>query len=159
MRIGRPAAASPYTAAREDQGELPFRDSFPRRQRQRLHGGKKSCALSFRLGRSRPALAHIPADEASFPVSSWQSDLLETGVRKVVPNSQIIRQPSPPGLGLESQTNGSNLPWVPLPRAGNRTTAFSLSLPERCFEINRTWIKKACNSPEASPAHPTLGKA
>ena len=74
--------------------------------------GAKSYAPSFRLGRSKLALAHIPADEASFPVSSWFRDLLETGVRKVVLNSQIIRQPSPPGLGLEFQTNGSNLPWV-----------------------------------------------
>ena len=74
--------------------------------------GAKSYAPSFRLGRSKLALAHIPADEASFPVSSWFRDLLETGVRKVVLNSQIIRQPSPPGLGLKFETNGSNLPWV-----------------------------------------------
>ena len=30
----------------------------------------------------------------------------------MVLNSQIIRQPSPPGLGLKFQTDGSNLPWV-----------------------------------------------
>jgi len=74
--------------------------------------GTKSYAPSFRLGRTKLALAHIPADEASFPVSSWFRDLLETGVQNVVLNSQIIRQPSAPGLGLRFQTNGSNLPWV-----------------------------------------------
>lgn len=74
--------------------------------------GSKSYAPSFRLGRTKLALAHIPADEASFPVSSWFRDLLETGVQNVVLNSQVIRQPSPPGLGLRFQTNGSNLPWV-----------------------------------------------
>lgn len=74
--------------------------------------GAKSYSPSFRLGRTKLALAHIPADEASFPVSSWFRDLLETGVQNVVLNSQVIRQPSPPGLGLRFQTNGSNLPWV-----------------------------------------------
>lgn len=74
--------------------------------------GTKSYAPSFRLGRTKLALAHIPADDDSFPVSSWFRDLLETGVQNVVLNSQVIRQPSPPGLGLRFQTNGSNLPWV-----------------------------------------------
>lgn len=74
--------------------------------------GAKSYSPSFRLGRGKLALAHIPADEASFPVSSWFRDLLETGVRKVVLNSQIIRRASPPGLGRDFQTNGANLPWV-----------------------------------------------
>ena len=75
-------------------------------------GAKKSYAPSFRLGRSKLALAHIPADEDNFPVSSWFRDLLESGVQNVVLNSQVIRQPSPPGLGQRFQTNGSNLPWV-----------------------------------------------
>jgi predicted ATPase len=74
--------------------------------------GSKSYSPSFRLGRTKLALAHIPADESSFPVSSWFRDLLETGVQNVVLNSQVIRQPSPPGLGLRFQTDGSNLPWV-----------------------------------------------
>ena len=33
-------------------------------------------------------------------------------MQNVVLNSHVIRQPSPPGLGLRFQTNGSNLPWV-----------------------------------------------
>ena len=74
--------------------------------------GAKSYAPSFRLGRTKLGLAHIPADEASFPVSSWFRDMLEKGVQNVVLNSQIIRQPSPPGLGLRFQSTGSNLPWV-----------------------------------------------
>ena len=49
---------------------------------------------------------------SSFPVSSWFRDLLEQGVQTVVLNSQTIKQPSPPGLGLRFQTDGSNLPWV-----------------------------------------------
>ena len=75
-------------------------------------GAKSSYAPSFKLGRTKLALANIPADQASFPVSSWFKDLLEGGVQSVVLNSQTIRQPSPPGLGLKFQTDGSNLPWV-----------------------------------------------
>lgn len=74
--------------------------------------GTKSYMPSFRLGRGKLALANIPADEASFPVSSWFRDLLESGVQSVTLNSQTIRQPSPPGLGLRFQADGSNLPWV-----------------------------------------------
>lgn len=74
--------------------------------------GSSSYAPSFKLGRTKSALAHIPADEKSFPVSTWFRSLLESGVQNVVLNSQTIRQPSPPGLGLRFQTDGSNLPWV-----------------------------------------------
>jgi predicted ATPase len=74
--------------------------------------GAKSYTPSFRLGRTKLGLAHIPADEASFPVSTWFRELLEKGVQNVVLNSQVIRQPSPPGLGLRFQSDGSNLPWV-----------------------------------------------
>ncbi len=74
--------------------------------------GRGSYSPSFRLGRTKLALANIPADEASFPVSTWFRDILETGVQNVVLNSHTIRQPSPPGLGLRFQTDGSNLPWV-----------------------------------------------
>jgi hypothetical protein len=74
--------------------------------------GSASYTPSFKLGRAKAALANIPADEKSFPVSSWFRSLLESGVQKVVLNSQTIRQPSPPGLGSRFQTDGSNLPWV-----------------------------------------------
>jgi predicted ATPase len=74
--------------------------------------GKKSYRPSFKLGRGRSALSNIPADTESFPVSTWFRDLLEKGVQTFVLNSQVIRHPSPPGLGRRFQTDGSNLPWV-----------------------------------------------
>ncbi len=74
--------------------------------------GKKSYQPSFKLGRGRSALSNIPADTESFPVSTWFRDLLERGVQTFVLNSQVIRHPSPPGLGRRFQTDGSNLPWV-----------------------------------------------
>jgi predicted ATPase len=67
---------------------------------------------SYRLGRTRSALANIPADKNSFPVSIWFRDMLEKGVQNFILDSQKIRQPSPPGLGNRFQTDGSNLPWV-----------------------------------------------
>ncbi len=74
--------------------------------------GRKSYMPSFKLGRGRSALANIPADTESFPVSSWFRDLLEKGVQPFILNSQFMRQPSPPGMGRRFQTDGSNLPWV-----------------------------------------------
>lgn len=74
--------------------------------------GRDSYTPSFKLGRGKSALANIPADTESFPVSTWFRNLLETGVQPFVLNSQLMRQPSPPGLGRRFQTDGSNLPWV-----------------------------------------------
>ena len=67
---------------------------------------------SYRLGRTRSALANIPADKNSFPVGIWFRDMIEKGVQSFILDSQKIRQPSPPGLGNRFQTDGSNLPWV-----------------------------------------------
>ena len=74
--------------------------------------GRKSYSPSFKLGRGKSALANLPADTESFPVSTWFRNLLEKGVQSFVLNSQVIKKPSPPGLGQRFQTDGSNLPWV-----------------------------------------------
>jgi predicted ATPase len=74
--------------------------------------GAKSYMPSFPLGRTRSALANVPADQSSFPVSLWFREMIESGVQNFILDSQVIRQPSPPGLGLRFQTDGSNLPWV-----------------------------------------------
>jgi hypothetical protein len=74
--------------------------------------GRDSYTPSFKLGRGKSALANLPAETESFPVSTWFRNLLEKGVQPFVLNSQLIRQPSPPGLGGRFQTDGSNLPWV-----------------------------------------------
>ncbi len=74
--------------------------------------GKPSYNPSFRLGRMKSALGNLPADSESFPATTWFRDLLERGVQTFMLNSQVIRQPSPPGLGRRFQPDGSNLPWV-----------------------------------------------
>ncbi|MFS8084874.1 MAG: methylation-associated defense system AAA family ATPase MAD3 [Acidobacteriota bacterium] len=85
--------------------------------------GKPSYNPSFRLGRRKSALGNLPADSESFPATTWFRDLLERGVQSFVLNSQVIRQPSPPGLGRRFQTDGSNLPWV-VAQLRNDTTRF-----------------------------------
>jgi predicted ATPase len=75
-------------------------------------GKKRTFKPSYKLGWKNSALASIPADSESFPVSTWFRDLLENGVQTFVLNSQLMRQPSPSGLGRRFQTDGSNLPWV-----------------------------------------------
>lgn len=75
-------------------------------------GKKKTFKPSYKLGWKTCALVSIPADAESFPVGTWFRNLLEKGVQKFVLNSQLMRQPSPPGLGRLFQTDGSNLPWV-----------------------------------------------
>lgn len=74
--------------------------------------GRKSYKPSMKLGRQQAALANVPADEDSFPASTWFRGQLEKGVELFVLNSQIIRQPSPPGLGKGFRPTGANLPWV-----------------------------------------------
>jgi predicted ATPase len=74
--------------------------------------GRETYKPSFKLGRGKSALANIPADSASFPVSTWFRDLLYKGVQTLILNSKVIKQPSPPGLGRRFQMDGSNLPWV-----------------------------------------------
>lgn len=74
--------------------------------------GKKSYSPSFKLGRTKSALSHVPADIESFPVSTWFRDLLEKGVQSLALNSATLRRPSPPGAGRGFLPDGSNLPWV-----------------------------------------------
>lgn len=74
--------------------------------------GRPSYTPSFRLGRTKSALSNVPADPESFPVSTWLKGYLESGIRSVVLNSEKMRQPSPPGLGMEYSADGSNIPWI-----------------------------------------------
>jgi predicted ATPase len=84
-----------------------------------LHGndnyyteGKQGYMPTWNLGRKISAMANVPADEERFPVSLWFRDLLSYGVQPFILNSQVIRQPSPPGQGRAFRPDGSNLPWV-----------------------------------------------
>lgn len=72
----------------------------------------KGWAPSFKLGPHKSALSNLPADEDTFPVTSWLKRLLTENVTQLMLNSLLIRQASPPGLGRNFKADGSNLPWV-----------------------------------------------
>lgn len=107
-----PQPESPNLVSRSQKGQKAALTKKPGGNDNYYTEGRKSYMPSYKLGRSKAALANIPADKESFPVSTWFRNLLEKGVQPFVLNSQLIRQPSPPGLGRRFQTDGSNLPWV-----------------------------------------------
>lgn len=72
----------------------------------------KGWTPSFKLGPYKSALANLPADEASLPVTSWLKSLLTDKVTRLMLNSLLLRQASPPGQGRNFKADGSNLPWV-----------------------------------------------
>jgi len=72
----------------------------------------KGWAPSFKLGPQKSALANLPADEATFPVTYWLKNLLTENVTRLMLNSLLIRLASPPGQGRSFKADGSNLPWV-----------------------------------------------
>ncbi|MCW5554022.1 MAG: AAA family ATPase [Verrucomicrobiae bacterium] len=75
-------------------------------------GKRKTFKPSWKTSWKTSAMASIPADTESFPVSTWFRNLLEKGVQTFVLDSLLMRKPSPPGLGRRFQTDGSNLPWI-----------------------------------------------
>ncbi len=107
-----PQPESPNLMSRSQKGQKAALTKKPGGNDNYYTEGRKSYMPSYKLGRGKSAVANIPADKESFPVSTWFRNLLEKGVQPFVLNSQLIRQPSPPGLGRRFQTDGSNLPWV-----------------------------------------------
>jgi predicted ATPase len=85
-------------------------------------------AHSFKLGTRRSALGHLPEDESQFPVTVWFKNLLAEGTQRFILNSQLMRQPSPPGQQRGFKPDGSNLPWV------------IDSLHKQAFENYKDWI-------------------
>ncbi len=72
----------------------------------------KGWAPSYKLGPHRSTLGTLPADESNFPVATWLRDLLAQGVQRIILNSLLLRQASPPGQARAFRPDGSNLPWV-----------------------------------------------
>lgn len=73
---------------------------------------EKGYSPSFKQSPKKSALGNLPADEASFPVSTWLKGFLTDGIQSFVLNSQLMRKASPPKQGKGFKTDGSNLPWV-----------------------------------------------
>jgi len=72
----------------------------------------KGWMPSIRLGPRRSTFGNLIEDESRFPVTTWLKSLLKDGVQKMILNSLLIRQASPPGKGRGFRPDGSNLPWV-----------------------------------------------
>ncbi len=68
--------------------------------------------IQFKLGSHRSALGNLPEDESQFPATVWFKNLLTTGIQQLILNSQLMRQPSPPGQQRVFKPDGSNLPWM-----------------------------------------------
>jgi len=66
----------------------------------------------FRLGPHKLALANLPEDEERFPVAIWVKRCLMEGVKRLMLNSEAMRRPVRPGLPLDFQPDGSNLPRI-----------------------------------------------
>lgn len=66
----------------------------------------------FRFGPSKAAFANLPEDPTKFPVAAWAKRYLMEGIQTLALNSLVMRQPSPPGMGLGFRPDGSNLPFV-----------------------------------------------
>lgn len=72
----------------------------------------KGWMPSVRLGPRRSTFGNLLEDETRFPVTTWLKSVLQVGVQKIILNSLLIRQASPPGRGKVFRPDGSNLPWV-----------------------------------------------
>lgn len=73
---------------------------------------KGGWAPSFKLGPRKSALANMPEDQRTFPISTWLRETLIEGTQKLMLNSMALRQSSRPGQGRWFRPDGSNLPWV-----------------------------------------------
>ena len=72
----------------------------------------KGWAPAFKFGPRKSALGNLPGDESKFPVATWLKNFFIDGVRKIVLNSMLMREASPPGQIRGFKPDGSNLPWV-----------------------------------------------
>lgn len=77
-----------------------------------IHRSGKGWKPSFKLGPQRSALGNLIADAGSFPVATWFREYLTQGVQRVMLNSLVIKQPSPPTKRSGFLIDGSNIPWV-----------------------------------------------
>lgn len=66
----------------------------------------------FRFGPSKSALAHLPEDQARFPVAIWFKRLLMEETYVLSLSSDAMRLPSPAGASGRLLPNGANLPWA-----------------------------------------------
>jgi predicted ATPase len=86
---------------------------YPEAKQEGYKDYNRSKNLTFKLDpRKTVALDNLPDDEELFPATIWLKGLLKEGVKKLVLNSLLIREPSSPDDVNDFKVDGSNLPWV-----------------------------------------------
>lgn len=78
----------------------------------RFHAETSDWEAPFRLRPRTSALANLPEDETLFPVATWVKRTLLDGVGRVLLDLELLRMPSPPGLGAHLTPSGANLPFA-----------------------------------------------
>ena len=74
--------------------------------------GSINWSTGFNLSSDRSMMTFLPDRGNEFPASTRAMSYLRDKVIMIALNSALLREASPPGLGAELRTDGSNVPWV-----------------------------------------------
>ena len=74
--------------------------------------GSINWSPGFNLSSDRSMMTFLPDRGNEFPSSTRAMTHLRDKVFTIALNSALLREASPPGLGLELRPDGSNVPWV-----------------------------------------------
>ena len=74
--------------------------------------GSINWSPGFNLSSDRSMMTFLPDRGDEFPASTLAMTHLRDKVFTIALNSALLRASSPPGLGAELRTDGSNVPWV-----------------------------------------------
>ena len=74
--------------------------------------GSINWSAGFNLSSDRSMMTFLPDRGDEFPASTRAASYLRDKVNTIALNSALLRQASPPGLGIELRADGSNVPWA-----------------------------------------------
>lgn len=74
--------------------------------------GSINWSIGFRLSSDRSMMTFLPDRGNEFPASTLAMTYLRDKVFTLMLNSALLREASPPWLGVELSPDGSNVPWV-----------------------------------------------
>lgn len=74
--------------------------------------GSINWSIGFSLSSDRSMMTFLPDRGNEFPASTRAMTHLRDMVYTLVLNSALLREASPPWLGVELRSDGSNVPWV-----------------------------------------------
>lgn len=74
--------------------------------------GSINWSTGFNLSSDRSMMTFLPDRGNEFPASTRAMTHLRDNVITIALNSALLREASPPGLGVDLRPDGSNVPWV-----------------------------------------------